>query len=74
MAAINTAGEKLNQLCDLVDAHHVDQFKAARDAGDTAAQGRILASAAASWHNDARRDFQVALMKLRRAVAQPTTF
>jgi hypothetical protein len=74
MNAIKTAGEKLDQLCGLVDDHLAAQFTAAHQAKGAGEIDRLSSAAPSSWLNDARRDLQVGVMKLTRAVAQPTTF
>jgi hypothetical protein len=73
---IKVKGLELQVLCDEVGTYLCDQYEGHGMSGDEylVQRAHLSASNPLSWQTQARSDFQVALMKLTRAVAQPTTF
>ena len=78
MNKIKEVGPHLKELCDSVRAHVERQRTAAQSiadaSGDDQERDRLVAAEPDKWANWANDSFQVALMYLTRAVAQPTTF
>lgn len=74
MNAIKASGEDLGQLIEVVQQHLGRQNIAAMASSDPDEAKRIDNAQPARWVAMARTDFQTGLMKLTRAVAQPTTF
>lgn len=74
MNEIKAEGARLEQLCKKVSEHLDGQIRDAFAKNDQVTQDRFVAAAPNGWLFRARANFQVALMELTRAVAQPTTF
>jgi hypothetical protein len=73
MNEIKAKGEELKELCGRVEEGVRTQLERAAES-DEEEYDRLITSDAYGWVNDARKDLQVGIMKLVRAVAQPTTF
>lgn len=82
MNEIKAKGEELKALCRKVQLRIHDQFNAARHPDrskvppeDAQAElDRLYAADPQTWLEEGHHDMQTALMKITRAVAQPTTF
>lgn len=77
MNEIKAHGEATQKLIDKVNDHLGAQVPASMNAaagGQTEAQDRIDIAEPRRWAAMARTDLQVGIMKLVRAVAQPTSF
>jgi hypothetical protein len=72
MNEIKFKGEELRVLCEKV-GHHVGLVIGASSGNDQEG-ARVAAANPAYWAMGAYTDLQVGIMKLVRAVAQPTTF
>lgn len=74
MNRIKAFGAACEEILTAVHAHLGAQVVNALNATDSAETARIDAAQPHRWTAMARTDFQTALMKLTRAVAQPTSF
>lgn len=74
MNEIKSKGVELEALVKKAAEHAAQQFRAADNAEDGTEFDRISAAEPQRWVAMARSDFQTGLMKLTRAIAQPTTF
>ena len=74
MNDIKSAGELLQSIIDKVQKHIVNQSDQAYLDYNKAEIGRLDYADPYAWCSAAKTDLQTGLMKLTRAVAQPTTF
>jgi hypothetical protein len=74
MNEIKAKGMELEALIGKVTTHLEVQVKEVHQAENAAELARLERAEPRRWLAMARTDFQAALMKLTRAVAQPTTF
>ena len=74
MNDIKSAGELLQSIIDKVQKHIVNQSDQAYLDYNKAEIGRLDYADPYEWCTAAKTDLQTGLMKLTRAVAQPTTF
>lgn len=74
MNEIKQKGEEFGALARKVREHVDQQYRDTYCSGDESATDRLEAAEPIKWCYGAVCDMQTALMKLTRAVAQPTTF
>lgn len=77
MNEVKEAGASLGALLDRVNSHLQKQYQAVWDdhlVQDHEESDRLDVADPYAWHLEAKKDLQVGIMKLVRAVAQPTTF